>query len=473
MKSNKIERNLLRINVLIIMVIIVGITASMHLLKVHNDNLSNNNRINKARILTSKALLLSKQIFKENSPQLKNILDNELKAYHGELDIIDLKGEVKYSSSKSYTPIHIESQLQVDSSFQKDNKGMTKITFPVLIDGEQRGNAIFILPYDKIVDEGFVKHDIYPYIPILIAAFISSILLLYLRKYLKKEIINPLKDLNKASEAIAKGDFSEKINHNDFNEIGTFAANFEFMRDELKNSLEKQKVLEKSRKELIACISHDLRTPLSSINAYVEGIRDGICRDEEMLKRYIDIIYKKTSDLSNLIQDLFLHSQIEAEELSINKKEVYSRELLLKILLPLKEQYTKQGINLIIEEPLPELLINVDEMRIEQVILNLLENSKKYSKEGKSIYFRCFKKEQYLVVEVKDEGIGIDSKDMPFIFDKFYRGEKSRNTSTGGAGLGLSICKYIVEKHGGRIYAEANIGEGSKFSFEIKAYSRI
>lgn len=468
MKSKSLEKNILWLNFITILVISIGVVTSLYLIKLDKESLLKDQIANRVRVINSDVMMLSKEILKNKTSEIEEAVRKDLLKNRENIKIINLKGEVIFSSNEDYSNINIESGLQTDAFFQKDNMGMTRVTFPLVIDNEQKGNVIITLPYEIALDENYFKKDIYPYIPIIFSALIAILVFIKMRFLIKKEIIHPLKNLNEVCERIIKGDFSKKISHHGFNEMSIFSGNFEFMRDELKNSIEKQRILEKSRKELIACISHDLRTPLSSIKAYVEGIKYGICKNEEMLQKYIDIVYRKTESLNNLIDDLFIHSQVEAEELSINKKEVYSKDLFEKILYPLKEQFNKENKNLIIKESIPQLLINVDEIRIEQVVLNLLENSKKYSGEGENIYFRIFKKNNFLVIEVEDEGVGIEPSDLPYIFDKFYRGEKSRSSSKGGAGLGLSICKYIVEKHGGRIYASSTIGQGSKFSFELR-----
>ncbi len=428
---------------------------------------------NQARIITNETVnFVEKNYYNIEKNQKLNIqLNNKLKNIKSSLLLIDSSGKIIYSyqnNSKAVGQyVNIKEQLHYDENFQVNNPSCLKFTFPVIVEKNQVGNAIFNISYETIMKTSNFYKILLGLTPIFLGVFFVILITIFIYLSIKREITIPLKELNKASEYISRGKLDERIKYNSDTEIGNFAEAFDRMREELKDSLEKQQALEKSRKELVACISHDLKTPITSIKAYVEGIQDGIAKDGEMMNKYLTIIKKKTESLSKLIDDLFQHSQAELGELKINKEEQYSYELLTRILEPIKMEFIQSEVKFCIRENIPDVLVNVDARRIEQVILNLIQNSKKYTSTGDNIYFSAFLEEEHLKISVKDTGFGIDPVDIPFIFQKFYRGEKSRSRDFGGAGLGLSICKNIIESHGGHIFVESTLGKGSNFYFTI------
>jgi signal transduction histidine kinase len=391
---------------------------------------------------------------------------------NSELKLIDVSGKLIFDSedeSISYAETYadIKNSIAYDKSFSSDNPSSIRFSIPIIIDKQQVGNAAFTLRGKSLMGDIFWKKSLLGLLPIFIGIIVILLLFFIIYNSILRDILLPISDLNESAESIAAGNLDKKIKYNDNSELGSFCSSFEFMRDELKTSLEKQQKLEQSRKELVACISHDLRTPIASIKAYVEGLQDGIAKDKEKVDKYVAVIAKKTESLVKLINDLFQHSQAELGELNMQMKECYSAALLNKIVQPISLEFKNSSINFFILHTIPDILVSVDSIRLEQVIMNLIQNAKKYTPEGGSIYFSARIDGEFLVITVKDTGWGISPRDLPFIFEKFYRGEKSRSRDYGGSGLGLSICKYIVEAHGGSIYVESNLEEGSKFSFTI------
>jgi len=282
-----------------------------------------------------------------------------------------------------------------------------------------------------------------------------------------KGVIMPLKKLSEAAENIAKGNLEQEITYNKNDEFGQFSRVFDSMRVKLKESLEKQRELENARKELVASISHDLRTPITSIKGYVEAINDGKIQNQEQLQKYLYIVKDKTEKLDRLIDDLFQFSQLELGKLKMNKVVWNSRDLMENVLGGYFFEFENLGIELNIEEPIPSVNLNIDEYFISRVFDNILQNAKKYVGEGGTITIKSSLQGDDFQITIKDNGEGIKSEDLPNIFNRFYRGEKSRSREYGGAGLGLSICKQIIEDHGGRIWVESVYGEGSAFHFSL------
>ncbi|MDG5788441.1 ATP-binding protein [Evansella sp. AB-P1] len=290
--------------------------------------------------------------------------------------------------------------------------------------------------------------------------------------YISRTILIPLKQIYIATEEMKEGNLDYKINYSKHDEIGKFIQGFNLMRDHLKQLNKRQEQYEKNRKELIATISHDLRTPLQSIKGYVEGINDGIVQNEEMKKRYLHVILSKTEQLNRLIEDLFEFSKMELDQLTLDKSLVNSKAFFEDIFQQQKLDMMEQmNITLFINSPFPDVVINIDEKRIIQVITNLLENSCQYGSTKLNINSTLNETENTLELYIEDNGSGIEEQDIPKIFEHFYRGDKSRSRNYGGTGLGLAIAKSIIEGHEGSIWVRSKIGEGSTFVISLPIIS--
>lgn len=452
---NKVKLN----TFLTIAIILIGIIASM-LIALYVINRENSYpAVNNARIITKDAKDHIESNFYSGNFAILN-------KYEFKTQVLDLKGNILFNNyDNGSDSMDIAGSVGYDMRFSSLNSGMVKYSAPVVVKGTQVGTAIFYINKNNVIKANISGDLFIIFLPSLLAFLIVTIKLLCNIYTTKEEFVDPVSELNRSADAIIRGDFSKKIKYNSDTEIGKLCASFEMMRDELKDSIEREKRLEDSRKELITCISHDLRTPIASIKAYVDGIMDGIAKDEKTLFRYLAVINKKTQTLTKLINDLFEHCQIELNKLTIEKKEIYSGDFLNHISDELSLEFKNSSQKFEVTD-MPDVLINIDRLRIEQVIYNLIQNARKYTPDEGRITFGAEIEDDYLKIFVKDNGYGVDSADMPFIFDKFYRGEKMRNSDKGGSGLGLSICKYIIESHGGQIFVESS-GGGSVFYFVI------
>lgn len=464
MKNGNVKKDIILLSVL--MIIVIFIFNSLILMNVNEERTEvyGTSVINDIRIKIKPSIDIARKLV--DGQQVKDELTSELKRENAKLMILNINGQVIYKSGNLDVDINsLDESLYMDNSFLSSNKQLYKIAFPIVIGEVQKGNAIFYLNTSEIYKhrDRYIKTIEYLVLGE-IAALLLLIMLIYLR--IKMKIFKPLNNLKNAADRINSGDYNFEIMHSE-GEVGQFAGAFELMRDEINDSMKIQKHMEKSRKELIAAISHDIRTPVATISAYIEAIKSGVCKDEERLTKYLEVIYKKSIELKKLTEDLFIHSQIDADKLSINKTEVYFKNFIEKLLEPVILEIENLGMKFIVKTAVPDVLVNIDSKRIGQVFLNIIENSKKYGKvNGKiDVYFRMDKSK--IEVQIEDDGIGIKPEDMPYIFDKFYRGEKSRNKAYGGAGLGLSICKSIIEAHGGEIRIESLDGKGTKVFFSI------
>ncbi len=294
-----------------------------------------------------------------------------------------------------------------------------------------------------------------------------SVCALILVWILSSNILRPLYELVSATQKITNGNYDFSISYDKNDEMGDLCVAFELMREQLKTSMEKEAILESSRKELIASISHDLRTPMSSIKGYVEGLQDGIVHDKEKFDRYITVIKNKTESLDNLIESLFLYSQLDISDTKESLCIRESKELLESIISPIQIEFMDQPIQLEVVKPFPSVRLYANENSIAQVFDNLISNAKRYVGTNGLIRIETNIEGGYLKICIIDNGTGIPEKDLPNIFDQFYRIEKSRSRNFGGTGLGLTICKRIIENHNGKIWAEGSSSGGTEFCFTL------
>ncbi|WP_165763903.1 sensor histidine kinase [Halalkalibacter urbisdiaboli] len=292
-----------------------------------------------------------------------------------------------------------------------------------------------------------------------------------LTHFISRSVIKSLQDLKGAAEHIKEGnlDFSLETCHCK-DEIGQVVDAFEEMRIRLKESIETNLKVDNNRKELISNISHDLRTPVTAIKGYVEGIRDGVANNPEKLDRYIETIYKKASDLDKLIDELFFYSKLDLKRVSFHFEEVNSNDYLQDCIDDLRIDFRCKNVHFNYENNnLYETTVMADRVQLKRVILNIIENSLKFiEKEEKRISVTLKEEAEYVAIEITDNGIGISSEHLPLIFDRFYREDSARSNENGGSGLGLAIAKEIILAHGGRICAESKLGDGTTIRFTLK-----
>lgn len=276
--------------------------------------------------------------------------------------------------------------------------------------------------------------------------------------------------LQKGAQRIARGDFSARVHLTEVDELSEVAEAFNLMGDELQKSFARQRELEQARRDLIAAVSHDLRTPLTSIRAMIEALADGVVAEPEMVQRYYGTVRAQIQNLSGLINDLFELSQLETGQVQLAVEAVNMNDLLSDVLESMQAQAGAKGISLkgIFSEDLP--IIRGELNKLQRVIYNLVQNAIRHTPSGGSISLSTQVAPEGVRVEVADTGEGIAPEDLPHIFDQFFRGEKSRSRETGGAGLGLAIAKRIVEAHHGQIWVESQVGQGTRFRFVLPTF---
>lgn len=285
-----------------------------------------------------------------------------------------------------------------------------------------------------------------------------------------KSIIQPISKLSTAAKRISEGDLEYSVKSNKKDELGELSNNFETMRLKLKEAEKAQKTYETNRQELIAQISHDLKTPLTSIKGYVQGIQDGVANTPEKLEHYTETIYQTANDMNELIDELLLYSKLDLQEekLQLEKVDLYAFfiDFIDEMSFFLEK---KSGQASLSAEKTASYIVYADREKLKRVVLNIIQNSMKYMKQApKQLQVSLESAENEVIVEIKDNGTGIDEADVPFIFDSFYRTDASRNSETGGSGLGLSIVKKIIQAHGGSVWAKSSLNEGTSIYFTLK-----
>ncbi|MCT4634387.1 MAG: HAMP domain-containing histidine kinase [Firmicutes bacterium] len=280
----------------------------------------------------------------------------------------------------------------------------------------------------------------------------------------------PIRRLRNATRLIAEGDYNFSIQTKGLDEIKSLSRDFEYMRNELEESRERENIVLENRKQLITNISHDLRTPITSIRGYVEGLLDGKANNPERMDRYLRTIYDKTAYLDKMIEDLFLFSQLDLGEYKIDARPWQANEVLKMLFEPIELWVEDSGWTFELEKPVSRGIISVDQMRLSQVVENIIQNSLKYGPENGKIHVKTFISNHNYNITISDNGRGIEKAALPYVLDAFYREDGSRQQSMGGSGLGLAICKKLVELHGGSINIDSEMGVGTSIilSFPLK-----
>ena len=293
--------------------------------------------------------------------------------------------------------------------------------------------------------------------------------------WIYRSIAAPLVKLKKATQNIKEGnlDFVLEVEGND--EFSELCRDFEEMRIRLKESTEEKILLDKENKELISNISHDLKTPITAVKGYVEGIMDGVADTPEKMDRYVRTIYNKTNEMDHLINELTFYSKIDTNRIPYTFSKLNVEDYFFDCAEEIGLELETRGIELVYANYVESgTLVIADGEQIRRVIHNIISNAIKYMDKKKGIIqLRVKDVGDFIQVEIEDNGKGIGAKDLAYIFDRFYRTDVSRNSSKGGSGIGLSIVKKILEDHGGKVWATSRLGIGTIMYFVLRKYQEV
>jgi len=293
--------------------------------------------------------------------------------------------------------------------------------------------------------------------------FIITIIILtnrLLTRFVFKSIVTPLDTLVYGVHQIRDGNLNYHIEYDEKDEFAGVCSDFNEMAQRLLDSVNAKQKDEANRKELIAGISHDLRTPLTSIKAYVEGIEKGVASTPETQKRYLDTIKNKTNDLEHIVNQLFLFSKLDIGEFPFYLEQINIGKELSNMVASLSEEYQKKGLSIELTQDVENIYVQIDIVQFRNAVINILENSVKYKTQKRAqVKISCQEEDKYVTITLADNGPGVSNEALEELFDIFYRGDRARTNPSKGSGLGLSITAKILEKLGGSIQAE-NVPEG-------------
>ena len=283
-------------------------------------------------------------------------------------------------------------------------------------------------------------------------------------------MLKPINILRFATRQMKEGDLNYNVKSDTGDEIGQLCDDFEEMRIRLKKLIEDRVKYEEDIKELISNISHDLKTPLTAIKGYAEGLMDGVADNRGKQEQYLRTIYTKANDMSVLVDELAYYAKIDSNTIPYSFKDINLHDFFEDCMEELGFDLEMKNIRITYENAVDtKTRVVADVEQLKRVINNIVNNSVKYlNKEAGRISIRIHDLGEYISVEIEDNGCGIPKEDLPYIFDRFYRGDASRNSGKGGSGLGLAIAKKVIEDHAGSISASSVFGEGTTIRFSLK-----
>jgi histidine kinase len=272
-------------------------------------------------------------------------------------------------------------------------------------------------------------------------------------------IVEPLQAMSRISKNMAQGFYRERIVVTSEGELAELSRSVNQLAEALEQT-------EQQRMTLLADVIHELRTPLTTIEGYMEGLVDGVVKPNDQT---FNLVMREAVRMKRLIEDLELLSRAEAGQIQVRARPIDIRTILEKLAIQFQPQFAAREIKLTMILPAGKLpAVWADPDRVEQVVINLLTNALRYTPGGGNVTLQAWGGERYVIVSVKDSGIGISKEHLPHIFERFYRVDKSRSRSSGGSGIGLTVARHLVYVQGGQLYAESEgAGRGSRFWFTL------
>lgn len=357
--------------------------------------------------------------------------------------------------------------LDVGLYFGGENKLVVRVLTATNMTGVPYRAYLFVRITDEIPSTRRIVLDTMIATAVILV-IISSIFIIWIRN----QTIKPINRLRLATENIRQGNLDFDIEITGHDEISELCSDFDSMRLRLKENAEEKILHDKESRELISNISHDLKTPITTIKGYVEGIMDGVVDSEEKMERYIRTIYNKACDMDRLIDELSFYSQIKSDKIPYNFVVVDISEYFKDCVTELTDELETIGVGLSFDNRIVETAsVVADPEKLKRVINNIINNSVKYmDKDLKLISIRLREDEEWVNIVIEDNGCGIPREDIANIFDRFYRVDASRNTEKGGSGIGLSIVRKIIEDHGGMVEASSIPGQSTKITIKLRKY---
>ncbi|PLR99057.1 sensor histidine kinase [Bacillus sp. T33-2] len=365
----------------------------------------------------------------------------------------DLAWQKQLNSQLHKTNMDVSIQSETDQIiYQSDpNRNYSSIRtehFSIIQDGQVIGR-VYINQINSRVNQVF-------------AAFMGMLLAFFIVAYvMRRYILKPLEKMSTCSRQIADGDLEVQLPSSKIAEIAEVRDGFIVMVDGLKESFQKQVELEDERRFVIASVAHDLRTPLFALRGYLDGLEQGIAHSPDKVAKYIAVCKEKSAQLDRLVEDLFTFTKTDYLEMKHNQNKVDLAHVVKNSIESIKPQAQQKQICLIEDFSADLCSIEGDMHLIERAINNLLDNAVRHTPNQGKIFIQCYKDSDRVYFSIRDTGEGFSSRELKDVFDPLYRGEVSRNYSTGGFGLGLTISMRIIRQHGGDVCAENSIDGGA------------
>jgi signal transduction histidine kinase len=400
----------------------------------------------------------NKLMLKKDKLQDENFQKNIVKELElNEIEIIVLKDDnILFSSIDKISLIDLENIYNENNKISIKNIEYLMKSSQIKFYDNSKGKII-ILNY---IDENILYVKNFLILIIIVFAVSYIITFFILSKLYTKKIINPLRKLVEITEDISKGNLENEIVEDGDKEIANLFMNFEKMRIKLKSLINEKIKMDDSRKIMITSISHDLKTPITSIKGYIESIVDGIIKDSDKINYRLNKVLEKAETINKMIDDLFFYSKLDLKKISFNIEIIDIGSYFDYCIDDIEQELKKDSINLELKNNLKEqIIIDIDREKFQRVIMNIIDNSRKYiNKENGKIDIILKEVSKNILIEIKDNGMGIEESNLNLIFERFYRSDIARS-KTSGSGLGLAITKEIVIGLGGEIWARSKIGE--------------
>lgn len=393
-------------------------------------------------------LLNARILVRRVSPEQAATLSRQDFSSYGEEhlvgDIKEIMAGGTVSRKKHYAPI-----LDTDVVF---------VGCPLILEGEAGGFILLFSPLTKIGKTLAMVNRV-----IVINAVGGTLLAALLIYLASRRVTRPLGRLEQAARQMAGGFFSEGVKIGGRDEVARLADSFNHMARRLARQ-------EEVRRELFTDLSHELRAPVTTVQGFLQALQEGVVPETER-QQFLEMAFKEAGRLSGLVNDLLELAKLQSGEIVLNKKNLILPELVRETVKMMEPRFSAKGVALTCAAAKGEGNVFADVDRLKQILINLLENALRYTDRGGTVRASVSPDNGWIEVRVEDNGCGIQPDELPFIFEKFYRVDRSRGPSSGGRGLGLNIVKKLVEAHGGRVIADSIPGEGSSFGFRLPAAS--
>lgn len=368
-----------------------------------------------------------------------------------------------------YSTVHLSNsetiELFMNLNIEKENFIHGGIHYRILSEETPDYTAIRFVPVIR-PDGGFIPFVIFTS-TVFMMVFAGGSFITQRRNY--ENIIAPVISLKKQTEGIRQGDIDTVVLTNGIGELGELAGAVENLRVELKNSVYYRQKVDDNRKFLISSISHDLKTPVTSIRGYIDGVLDGVADTDKKKEEYLKKAIVKITHMNTMIDDLLLYSKLDLNQMTFDTRRIAINDYIQNLTNEYAVDFEREGKTLSFEDTMKkEVYVRIDGEKMRRAVQNIFDNAKKNIEKGDGWLKTILRESSAAVlIEFTDNGTGIQAKDLPHLFERFYRGDEAR-TADGSGGLGLAIAKQMIEGMGGRIWAISKDNEGASFIISLK-----